>query len=53
MVTDFKSIRDNLNSIRSENSRNVENKKREYMEEKFMSFKQTLRTKVTETYTYY
>jgi hypothetical protein len=40
---------DNLNNVRYETSRTFRNKKREYLKER-MSFKQTVRTKISKTY---
>jgi hypothetical protein len=41
---------DNMNNVRCETSTTFRNKKREYLTEKIMSLKQTVRTKISETY---
>jgi hypothetical protein len=40
----------NLNGIRCETNRYFRNKKREYLKEKSIGLKQTVRTKILETY---
>jgi len=41
---------DNVNNLRREASRTFKNKMREFMEEKLMSSKQTVRTRISETH---
>jgi hypothetical protein len=41
---------DNVNNVRRETSRTCRNKKREYLKEKIVSLKQSVRTKIPETY---
>jgi len=42
---------DNPNNVRCETSRTFRNKQREYLSEKLMSLKQTVRTKISQPYT--
>jgi hypothetical protein len=41
---------DNLENVRHETSRTFMNKRREYLKQKLMSLKQTVRTKISEAY---